>query len=224
MSNQELAEWFGIKISTLRNCRQKKLKELQEYADFTVNSQNIIINKIYDYEYVKKESRAYKIIKENFHKAWHKSGYDTAARVATQIYNSNEELRSLITIETAKNYVLKARKEFYGRVVIEERGTRGTCKYEYIKQNQWEEALLLTEEEKAKVKEIIKNIYYNEQEPLIYQSLKQKEISEDDYAAAMKEWNSPENRQKRFERFVKEVSDVLGYFPDKVTQLLASAF
>lgn len=35
MSNAELAEWFGIKESTFRSKRTKKLEELKDYAEYT---------------------------------------------------------------------------------------------------------------------------------------------------------------------------------------------
>ena len=34
MTNIELAEWFGISLSTFKNGKKKKLEELKLFADF----------------------------------------------------------------------------------------------------------------------------------------------------------------------------------------------
>ena len=46
MTNQELADWFGIKEKSLRSCRKRKLQELKEYADFENLRGKVNITKI----------------------------------------------------------------------------------------------------------------------------------------------------------------------------------
>lgn len=97
MTRPELAEWFGIKPNTYDHNKKKKLEELSFYADFVEVYGGVKILAIKISTYSKEGSRAYSIIKENFDKAWHKSGYDTAARVGSQIWAENEELKKLIS-------------------------------------------------------------------------------------------------------------------------------
>ena len=151
-SSKELAEWFGISPKTFSNKRKKYLNNLKYFADFEDlgGQKGILIKQVLNPIYSKKGSIAYQIIKDNFHKAWHSSGYDTAARVGSQIWKENEELQQLISEATAKQYVLKARTEFYGKVYDRDSyGELGICKPVYIARNSWDEAILLTDEQIA---------------------------------------------------------------------------
>jgi len=59
MTNKELAAWFGISASSFSHDKQRKLQELQTYADFDLvgdKTQKIRIKKIYESVYHKKGS------------------------------------------------------------------------------------------------------------------------------------------------------------------------
>lgn len=218
MTRTELAEWFNIKPHTYTQTKKKKLEELKIFADFKETYGGVEITNIKIPIYAKRGSRAYNIIKENFSKAWHKSGYDTAARVGSQIWRENKDLREMISEKTAKAYTSRVRTEFYGRVYKKEKGTLGYCKYAYVVRNEWEEAVLLTEEQSKKVSELIHKIYTNEQEPYVYASYQEGSITEEEYKAFQEEWK--EKAGDRYSLFMAELGDMLGFYPTKVTRIM----
>lgn len=222
-SSKELAEWFGISPKTFSNKRKKYLNNLKYFADFEDlgGQKGILIKQVLNPIYSKKGSRAYQIIKDNFHKAWHSSGYDTAARVGSQIWKENEELQQLISEATAKQYVLKARTEFYGKVYDRDSyGELGICKPVYIARNSWDEAILLTDEQIATINKIRREIYDDEQAPMLDEALIHHEISEEEYEKILKDYNSKEKRAERYYNFINRVADELDIMPDKVTLII----
>lgn len=222
-SSKELAEWFGISPKTFSNKRKKYLNNLKYFADFEDlgGQKGILIKQVLNPIYSKKGSRAYQIIKDNFHKAWHSSGYDTAARVGSQIWKENEELQQLISEATAKQYVLKARTEFYGKVYDRDSyGELGICKPVYIARNSWDEAILLTDEQIATINKIRREIYDDEQAPMLDEALIHHEISEEEYEKILKDYNSKEKRAERYYNFINRVADELDIMPDKVTLVI----
>lgn len=220
MTGQQLAEWFGISYKTYTNSRKKKLEILTSFADFEEVKQGVIkITAIKIPVYSKKSDRIKDIIRENFFSVWHESLYDTSARAASQLYRNNTELKKICKNEaTFKHYFNEVRREMFGRVAISEEGTKGTCHYEYVESNNWEEAILLSEDKKAILKQITQKWYVNEQEPLLYDALQKKEISQQDFDEAMAEWNSPEARSLRYGNWLNEVIMTLNKI-DKVTKL-----
>ena len=222
-SSKELAEWFGISPKTFSNKRKKYLNNLKYFADFEDlgGQKGILIKQVLNPIYSKKGSRAYQIIKDNFHKAWHSSGYDTAARVGSQIWKENEELQQLISEATAKQYVLKARTEFYGKVYDRDSyGELGICKPVYIARNSWDEAILLTDEQIATINKIRREIYDDEQAPMLDEALIHHEITEEEYERILKDYNSKEKRAERYYNFINRVADELDIMPDKVTLII----
>lgn len=218
MSRLELSQWFGVKPNTYDHSKKKKLEELKIFADFEEVYGGVNIIKIKIPIYAKKGSRAYNIIKNAFSDAWHKSGYDTAARVGTQIWRENLELQNMITETTAKSYAARVRTEFYGRVYKKEIGLLGWCKYAYVVENKWEEAVLLNDEQNKQVTDLIRKIYTNEQEPLVYEAYQEGSITEKDYEEFQKDWKNKAG--ERYNIFIKELSDLLGFYPTKVTKII----
>ena len=225
MTSAELADWFNITSSTYTHNRKKKLKELKIFADFKEIYGGVEITKVKIPIYAKKGSRAYNIIRDNFSNAWHASGYDTAARVGSQIWGENPELQDMISESTAKAYTARVRTEFYGRVYKKEQGSLGWCKYAYVVSNEWEEAILLTDEQSAQVSELIHKIYTNEQEPYMYEAFCGGQITEEEYNEFQEDWRNKAG--ERYKKFIMELAELLGFYPTKVTQIIkeeASAF
>ena len=218
MSRLELSQWFGVKPNTYDHSKKKKLEELKIFADFEETYGGVNITKIKIPIYAKKGSRAYNIIKNAFSDAWHKSGYDTAARVGSQIWKESLELQSMITETTAKSYAARVRTEFYGRVYKKEMGLLGWCKYAYVVENKWEEAVLLNDEQNKQVTDLIRKIYTNEQEPLVYEAYQEGSITEKDYEEFQKDWKNKAG--ERYNIFIKELSNLLGFYPTKVTKIV----
>lgn len=218
MTRIELAEWFHIKPNTYDHAKKKKLEELKIFADFKEIYGGVEITNIKIPIYAKKGSRAYNIIKENFSKAWHKSGYDTASRVGSQIWQENKDLQDMISEQTAKAYTSRVRSEFYGRVYKREMGALGWCKYAYVVINQWDEAVLLNEEQSKQVNELIYRIYSNEQEPLIYEVYKEGGITKEEYEEFQEDWKNKAG--DRYSTFISELEKILGFYPVKVTRII----
>lgn len=132
-TNQEIADWFGIKISSFKMAKEKKLKILEEYAEFEILRGKINILKIKDEEriyYIKGKDR--EIIKENFEKTWNPAGYDTAKRVSAVIYTNNKDKLS-IKPSTAYHYTCDTRRELFGSPKTRERGSIGFCRFALCK-------------------------------------------------------------------------------------------
>lgn len=218
MTSIELANWFNITFSTYTHNRKKKLEELKIFADFEEIYGGVNIINIKIPIYAKKGSRAYNIIKENFSNAWHKSGYDTAARVGSQIWRENPKLQDMINESTAKAYTSRVRTEFYGRVHKKENGSLGWCKYAYVVSNEWEEAILLTDEQSALVSELIHKIYTNEQEPYVYEAFCSGQITEAEYNEFQKDWK--DKAGDRYFQFIEALYELLGFYPTKVTKIM----
>lgn len=89
---EDLADWFGISYSTIRQKtnKEKKLRILASYADFHFDKKVIVIDRVYIDTYCK----AYAFIKERLPEEWHKSGLDTCARVGASIHNKYPEVSS----------------------------------------------------------------------------------------------------------------------------------
>lgn len=226
MTSAELADWFNITSSTYTHNRKKKLEELKIFADFEKIYNGVNITNIKIPIYAKKGSRAYNIIRDNFSNAWHKSGYDTAARVGSQIWRENSELQNMINETTAKAYTSRVRTEFYGRVYKKESGSLGYCKYAYVVSNEWEEAVLLTDEQSSQVSELIHKIYTNEQEPYVYDAYCCGQITEEEYNEFQEDWKNKAG--DRYSQFIEGLYNLLGFYPTKVTKIIkkevASAF
>lgn len=218
MTTKEIAEWFGIKINSFNHNKVKKLKELENFAEFKMEYGGINIINIYEPIYFKQSSKAYQIIKNNFEQAWHKSGLDTAARVGSQIWIENPQIQDMISETTARQYACRIRKEFYG--LVYKQNSKGTCHSKWVAENKWDEAVLLTKEQEKQLKQTIKDIYANENEPLLYTALRNREITEEKYQEALDEWNSSEARQNRYEKLKASLIKIFGFMPEKVTELI----
>ena len=64
LGNKELAEWFEVKYDSMKagSFKKKKLEELKEYCDFTVENNKVIVKEVYEKVYDKNKSKIYKII------------------------------------------------------------------------------------------------------------------------------------------------------------------
>ena len=68
LKNKDLAEWFGVKESTMKSggVKLKKLEELKEYCDFELRSGKVYIKKVYNDTYKgNNRSKIFKYILED---------------------------------------------------------------------------------------------------------------------------------------------------------------
>lgn len=220
-TTKELAQWFGISYDTFRHKKADKLKELLNYCQYEIVYGGVIISKIYIAEYIKPTPK-YMFIKQNFRKHWHTDGYDTAARVGAEMYQTykDTELEGLKE-STIKAYVAKARLESYGYVYLDSHGEVGSCRPAPIRSNKWDAAILLTEEEYALYKEIRASIYYDERAAELEVAYITHQLTGAEYDQ-LKEQHEKEWKEQAFERYLalkESCVKRLGFSPDIVTKL-----
>lgn len=191
MTNKELAEWFGIKESSLTAHRKKKLEELEFFADFETLKGKVNIIDIHFPVYVKRGSKAYNCIKENFNDKWGSTSemvngckIDTCSRASLELYECLKEENIKITEGTNYSYTLKAKKEYYG-IPFGKGGTKGSCMYVFCKKigKDADAKFELFTEEEQKIKEKILNKYYGTKKEIMIHlknMVEQEQITEAD--------------------------------------------
>lgn len=156
MTIKELAEWFGIKPNTLSKNKEKKLKELQKYAEFKIINKKIYITKIINPCY----SKTFDIVLNHTDNCWSKTGLDSCARVSLQI-QQEADLTSFKS-ETIYNYTRQARDLLYGKPFTTI-GKLGSCVYVWCKRIEDEENKIhyefLTDKEEKEKKRLIQKYF-----------------------------------------------------------------
>ena len=183
-TNKMLAEWFGVKEKTFSNTKKKKLEELKEYADFYEENRKVIITKVKQVFYVKKQS--YKRIQELVEKNWSANGFDTCVHVK-ELIKGDEALQHL-TEETIYTYVRKAHIENFGSPAKKNGGEKGVCYYKWGKRDKDDDKkpLYFTDEEREYFFVLIKKVFQTNPEEIaeeqaLYQAYKKKEIPKEEY-------------------------------------------
>ena len=174
IENQELADWFGIKKSSLEagGMKKKKLEELKEYCDFEILKGKVFIKKVYIDTYTKNRSKIYKTLLQEMPKQIKNGQPWTCTQIGNYYYYKYN--KSLGGLESTYEYnTRKVRNEIWGKPQKEGNIRRVFCKMNKgatPKGNKYE---LLTIEEKKIVKEIAKNYFnfLNPEEQLISFSL-----------------------------------------------------
>lgn len=131
MTNNELAEWFGIKTKTFTNTRVKKLEELKEYATFEAMSGKGKVNilEIKIPVYVKKTAN-YMKVKSHIDENWSDNGLDKKKNVAERIFNKKDEYHLNLKYSTTYAYTCKGSNELYGSAREPDKGGEiGNCRY-----------------------------------------------------------------------------------------------
>lgn len=166
MSNQELADWFGIGISSFKNRKRKKLEELSTFAKWEDAYGGVNILEIYNPVYSKKGSAAKQIIFDEFLNEWDKSGLDTVSNVTDKIYFKRGNELTVLK-QTGYKYALQARDEYFGKPYLD-MGKLGKCMYVWCKKEVTDEgAVVLTlfnEEEQAIKKELMTKYFKTDEE------------------------------------------------------------
>lgn len=157
MSSKDLADWFGVTLSTFKNGKAKKLEELKLFADFEEWGGKVYIKKIFEPVYNKDlKKTAYKV-KEKIDEVWAKDGLDTCTRVGTKICKDLAKQGTVRKESTIIAYTRQGRNELYGKPFLGG-GKIGICEYLWCKKDPatGDLALLTEEEEKIKEKLILK--------------------------------------------------------------------
>ena len=219
-TNEELADWFGVKLGTFKNARAKKLVELKEYADFENRRGQVIITNIKQPYYIK-GSKSAKKIHDEFFNLWNADGYDTCANVGKKAiarYPNEVTVRE----ETAAKYALIARNDYVGKP-FSGGGKKGYCEYETCKK-QGDRYVPLTEEEKAINRKLLTKYFSTSSEKAIYvnEMVKSGEI---DRSEAWDEYNRMIDFEGNYSSYMTELIAAIGaIIVHKTTHIHQSAW
>ena len=216
---EELADWFGVALSTIKNKKTKenKLKVLASYAKFHYEGNRLIIDEVYIPTY----SKAYAIIKEKLPQTWHKSGLDTCARVGVELHSKYPEISSQIQLSSAKSYANRAKIELFGRNHLDQDiGELGTSRYCWGVNDKSGECHHLTAEQDKIVSECAQESYGSILGPraaLLNDALRNGEITEKEFCEGMT--LTSEERKEAFSQFEGLVFKRLGFMPMRLTEI-----
>lgn len=167
MTNQDLADWFGVTKKTITNNKQKWLTELKDYAKFYEEKGKVIITEVYQDEYMSRIKINQIKIKKEFPKVWRE--LDTCKRAGAEIaQNLKNEIE--LSQGVVEKYTRLNRTELYGNPKDLEGGTIGNCSYIWAKKSgDGANAVyeLLTKEEEKIKEEVIRKYYGNTTEKQI---------------------------------------------------------
>lgn len=221
MTNQELAEWFGISEKGFSNKRPKKLVDLKNYAKFSVGRGYVTITEIIIDEYDPKMTTNKEKVAKLVDKLWDQSGLDTCINVARKI---KKELDLSLSEYTICKYVRESRNVLYGKpsvepFVIEPKGKIGSCAYLWCKKgdiadndNICKYYFLTTQEEEIKEKLLEK--YYGSAEAnrtarsIADSLLKDGTITKVDYYDTLNELTG--TKENAFKFFIDELRSLIG--------------
>ena len=135
-TDEMLAEWFGIKRTSFKTAKKRKMAELEEYCTFEKVGKAIRVLAIKTSpEYVNPKKHNYAAVREDFNKVWDVSGLDTCINVGEIIFaerHRNDKFFTL-TLQTTQNYARLVRNELFGKPFDEKGGKLGTCRYVWCK-------------------------------------------------------------------------------------------
>ena len=141
MTNKELAEWFGITPNTLSKYKDRKLKELEYFADFHEEKGKVVIEKIKNPVYTKKAELKQELLQRVFLEEWENESHNninTCSNVARKIqkkYGNELELKTSSITDYGRNI----RKQEFGIPFFTD-GRKGSCTY------LWSKIILVDEE------------------------------------------------------------------------------
>lgn len=216
---EELADWFGVALSTIKSKKTKenKLKVLASYAKFHYEGNRLFIDEVYIPTY----SKAYALIKEKLPQTWHKSGLDTCARVGVELHSKYPEISSQIQLSSAKSYANRAKIELFGRNHLDQDiGELGTSRYCWGINDSSGECHHLTAEQDKIVSECAQESYGSILGPraaLLNDALRNGEITEKEFCEGMT--LTPEERKEAFSHFEGLVFKRLGFMPMRLTEI-----
>lgn len=174
-SNNEIAEWFGLKSKRFsdKNQREKKLEQLKRFVDYELvgnKTKKVLIKQIYNPIYSKQGSEGYQIIEQNFEKYWNQNGkgIDTSKRVGIAMYK--DKIVENLTQNTVINYTGKAKRENYGINYLTS-GKKGHSIYawgKYVDTKDGRKLVALTPQQNEIKNKLIKKYFGNTTEQQVF--------------------------------------------------------
>lgn len=215
ISNQELAEWFGIKPASFSKNKATKLEELKLFADYEIDEKTnkIIITKVISPIYQKLGSKTYQKVKEKVDEIWDITGLDTCSRVGSRIHEIlvNEDANFNKAESTVEIYTRKGRNELYGTPFSEDGGPLGRCIYVWCKRDKKTGDYSPLNKEEIEIKNKLQTKYFGdttEKQILVKAMIEAKEIREEDAWRKLEEMTNMKN--SNFLDFLGELQEMLG--------------
>ena len=224
-TGKEIAEWMGISAGAFANDREKKLKELESFADYELRGKKIkkiYIKKVYEPVYYKKGSKARQQVKQNYEKYWH-SDLDTAKRVGEEMYKNG--IGAGVKCSTIVAYTGREKRDGYG-VAYGREGKKGYCVMQwgkYIEENGNRYLVPLTEEQEQIKNKLVKKWFGNTTDKHIFvaEMVEEGQISREQAWDMLEELTNVENKLAGF-RY--DFTMAINADVDKGTRLIKSAF
>lgn len=220
MTNQELADWFGIKEKSLRSCKKRKLQELKGYADFEKLRGKVNITKIFKSVYTK-GSESYNFVKRKTFEQWSNTGLDTCRLVADKI-KKRYETELNIKETTLYTYTSESKRELWGKAYSSTGGEKGFCIYELCKQVN-NRCIEFSEEEQAIKQKLLNKYFGKADEKIIYirDMIENGEITEEESWQELKEIINLDNSYLSFKI---ELESLIGCKVVRATRVTTKAF
>ena len=212
ISNKALAEWFGITANSFSKNKDKKLEELNNFAQYHIDEKNhIIIDAVYNDTYIKNGSDAYQKVRDKVDEVWDYSGLDSCSRVGNEIYEilTEEDKNFALQSSTVYNYTIKGRNELYGKPFMSG-GRLGNCVYLWCKRRDDGGYSMLTEEEQ-KIKQQLQTKYFGdatEKQVLVKAMVETGELSKEEAWDVLEEMTNM--RTGNFLMFLRELESKIG--------------
>ena len=209
MTNEELAEWFGVKSTSFKTTQRKKLDELTLFADFYAETAKIIITEIYEPVYHKQQGKTKQMVISKIDQVWSEDGLDSCSRVGNKICELLEKEGIVRKPNTVIAYTRQGRNELYGIPFMNE-GKIGKCIYIWCKRDpKTGEYSLLTEKEQV-IKQNLQTKYFGdatEKQILVKGMVEAGEIRKEDAWDVLEEMTNM--RTGNFMMFLKEIQEAL---------------
>lgn len=232
-TNNQIAQWFGLKAKKFSNKQQKKkkLEELKNFAEYELvgnKTKKIFIKQVYEPIYSKQGSKNQQIIDNIFESYWSENGrgLDTCARVSAAIYR--DEIVPL-SYKTTEKYVGKSKRKDYGRNYMEA-GRKGHSVYawgKYIQDGDQVRLIPLTQEQEKIKNKLIKKYFGDTTDKQIFVQgmVDNGEISKEQAWDVLDELTNMSNNFKAFKAdFEVAINSAVGRGTYLIADQLESAF
>lgn len=161
----DLAQWFQISAGTLRNNKTKYLQVLNRYCRFHEEGDKrkvIVIDEIFESEFETLAGpTSFQRVKELTEQNWSYDGLDSCAHVAEKNYPTLKEEGYKISEGTNYNYTCRSRTELWGSPMKLTIGEKGSCRYEYCKQDKYGNYIPFTSQEEEIKRQVTKKYFGN---------------------------------------------------------------
>lgn len=221
-TNKQLAEWFGVSESTIKHNKSKRLKMLEEYADFYIDKGSVIITKVINPIFNAK--RPIDFIESKIDETWSPTGLDSCSRVNQAIcYKYSNEIP--LAESTAYNYTRECRNSLYGKP-FQGPGKLGHCEYQWCKKvgNGIDAVYVPFTKEEEKIKQELLTKYFGsatEKQVLVKGMILKGEITEEEAWGLLEELT---NMDDNFMQFLFEFGDRIGATVVRGTMVERNAF